>query len=120
MVVDLLEKKELTGGPRTSVRGRKGRGEGLLLRCWAKGLVGPAYHGGEGSHGKGERRRGGHGLGQWWPKREERRWAATAAKEKEREEFKPMYYFPFRNRFLFFINKLKHIMHGLNSNSRRT
>jgi len=103
VVIDLLEKKELTGGPRTSVRGRKGRGEGLLLRCWAKGLVGPAYSGGGGSRAKGERRRGGHGLGQWWPKREEevgreeRRWAATAAKEREREEFKPMNYFPFQN-----------------------
>ena len=68
-VVDLLEKIKLTGGALWSAR----EGERCCCVCWAKGLVGPAH-------------RGEKGRGPW-----------LRAKEREREEFKPMNYFPFQN-----------------------
>jgi hypothetical protein len=77
VVADLLE-KELTGRSHLLVRERKGRGEGLLLCCWAKGWLGQPMRKGRGKECGLGRGPGADGGPRGRRRREEKSWAAAA------------------------------------------
>jgi len=91
---------------------RERKGKGWLLRCWAKGLVGPIHRGKKGSGKRGC----GHGLGPVAARvgngggaapaglgdgprgrREKGRWAEAAGQDGRGRGFEPENPFPFSN-----------------------
>lgn len=98
----------MTCGPYTSVRGRKGRGEELLLRCLAKGLVGSAHAGKEGER-EGKRWAAAGlcqvGLAHRGKGKEEGVGRGRGPEKRERKESETVSHFPFM-KFPFYFQEI--------------
>ena len=114
MVADLLEKKELTGGPHTSVRGRKEEEKGCCCAAGPGAWLGWPIMGEaravQAGREKGRWREGGRAriglllLGRCWPSAGERAGRSAGQKEGGRES-EPVSHFPFM-KFPFYFPRI--------------